>query len=258
MQASAAKIRKTLVALTTLAAFVVVSLGATPAPSVLGSRLAQHATVLASASAGALPATADDAARYIETTLASLGYEVTRQSSTGQGQRRQQIEAVLSDGASGHAPSRVLIVGANHSPWARDLGSGVAAVIELARLLKSVQPPQGSEIRFVFFVRGIAEPGPPAGNFLAFSGGRAESERVRKALASFRAVSSFPDEGLAARAYVEGVTVSGTLMITDAEFLRYPYSHTAEAARRPDYDNMARVVDALARMLRRIAAPASM
>lgn len=148
-----------------------------------------------------------------------------------------------------------IIIGANYSPVARDLGSGAAAVIELARLLKGIQVPEGTEIRLVFFVRGLGEPGPPAGNFIAFSGTRDHSARVRRALASFRAVSTFPDEGLAAQAYVEGVTVSGTLMITDAEFLRYPYFHTSGSASQPDYDNMARVVDALARLLRRIAAP---
>lgn len=204
------------------------------------------------------PAPAGDAARHIETALARLGYEVTRQESMQRGNRRQQIEVSVSNPAPARTPARVFIIGANYSPLARDLGGGVAAVIELARLLKSVKAPEGTELRFVFFVRGLEEPGPPAGNFIAFSGPRAESDRIRQALASFRAVSTFPEEGLAAQAYVEGVTVSGRLMITDAEFLRYPYSHAGESTGQPAYDNMARVVDALARLVRHMAAPATM
>ena len=259
MRANAAGICKTTVALAMVAALSLVSVGAAPAASTLSSRLTLHTNMLGLAAGGlAGPAPSGEAARYIETALARLGYEVTRQESMQLGNRRQQIEVSVSHPGPAHLPARVFIIGANYSPLARDLGGGVAAVIELARLLKSVKAPEGTELRFVFFVRGFDEPGPPAGNFIAFAGTRAESDRVRKALASFRAVSTLPEEGLAAQAYVEGVTVSGRLMITDAEFLRYPYSHAGESAGHPDYDNMARVVDALARLVRHIAAPAPM
>lgn len=259
MRASAGAICKTIVAPAMVAGLALLSMGAAPATVSLGARLDLHTSLLGALNGTAAgPATADEAARYIETALARLGYEVQRQVSITEGNRREQIDVALSHSGRARAPARVFIVGANYSPVARDLGSGVAAVIELARLLKSVKVPAGTEIRFVFFVRGLGEPGPSAGNFIAFSGPRGESVLVRKALASFRAVSTFPEEGLAAQAYVEGVTVSGTLMITDAEFLRYPYFHTSEGASQPDYDNMARVVDALARLVRRIAAPPSM
>jgi hypothetical protein len=259
MPSSAAGFCRTIVAVAMAAELATVSMGAAPAPALLVSRLTLHTSMLGSAAGGRVgPGQAVDAARYIETALARLGYEVTRQSRTQQGSRMQQIEVTLPNPAPAHVPPRVLIIGANYSPLASDPGSGVSAVIELARLLRHVKRPDGTEIRFVFFVRGIEEPGPPAGNFIAFSGTRAASDRVRKALASFHAVSSFPEEGLAAQAYVEGVTVSGKLMITDVEFLRYPYSHAGQGAGQPDYDNMARVVDALARLVRKIAAPASM
>ncbi len=185
------------------------------------------------------------AARYIETALARAGYEVTRQP----GPQRQQIEVSL--GAARPA-IRTFIIGASYSATTGDNGSGVAAVIELARMLKGIDLARGTQLTFVFFVGDTNA----AGNFIAYHGPPAESARVRKSLASFRTATSASAEGLASNAFVEGVVVSGPIMITDADVLRYPYVHTAQGA--PDYDNLATQVSNLAKLLTRLAAPPTM
>lgn len=183
-------------------------------------------------------------ARYIETALARSGYEVTRQD----GAHRQQIEVSL---AVARPVIRTFVIGASYSAASYD-GSGVAAVMELARMLKAIDLAPGTQLTFVFFVGDTGA----AGNFIAYHGPPGESARVRKSLASFRTASTAPAEGLASNAFVEGVIVSGPMMITDADFLRYPYVHTAYGP--PDYDNMATQVDNLATLLKRLAAPPSM
>lgn len=201
----------------------------------LSVRLALHGSLLEHTTA----------ARYIETTLARSGYEVTRQD----GAQRQQIEVSL---AAAGPVIHTFVIGASYSAASGDDGSGAAAVMELARMLKTIHLAPGTQLTFVFFVGDTGA----AGNFIAYHGPPGESARVRKSLASFRTASTAPAEGLASNAFVEGVIVSGPIMITDADFLRYPYVHTAYGP--PDYDNMATQVDSLATLLTRLAAPPSM
>jgi Zn-dependent M28 family amino/carboxypeptidase len=107
---------------------------------------------------------------------------------------------------------------------------------------------------------GLARFYPNAGNFIAFVGTLESAALVRQALAAFRASATFPAEGLAAPAFVEGVTLSDhssykrfgypALMITDTAFLRYPYYHTAQdTPDKLDYTSMARVVAGLAKAI---------
>lgn len=255
---------KTLAALAAVAAIAPVSLGgAAPLPA-LSARLEQHALMLA-ASARATDAPTQSA-RYIEVMLASQGHAVSRRNYLQQRQLVHHIEVTVSNPASAHRPARVLVIGASHVPRTTSSNSETAAVIELARLLKGVRPAEGTELKFVFFVSGVS---PDTGNFLAFAGTRGAAELVRKTLASFRAASTFPAEGLAAPAYIEGVTLAGhasrrrygdpALMITDIAFLHYPYSHTAQREPpRSDYAGMARSVGGLAKLVAGMAAPASM
>ena len=142
-------------------------------------------------------------------------------------------------------------------------------MLELARLLKTMRPRAGTEVRFVFFVNlppGLEER-PGAGNFIAFAGTRASSALVRDALAAFRAASDFPAQGLAAPAHTTGVTLSDhssykrhgypALMITDTAFMRYPYYHTAEdTPDKRDDERMARVVAGLAKTIVALAGAA--
>ena len=222
---------KTIVALSAVTMLAVGNMAA--APATLASRLAQHAGSLAAAKD-----TADQAARYIETALVRLGYEVIRRDYTHQGQRTRSVEIALGNSTS----ERTFIIGAK--------GGDAAAVIELARLLKGLRPSEGTQLQLVFFIGAGAKPM----SFIAFAGSPGAAATVRKALASFRPASVFPAEGLAARAYVEGVTTAGTLLITDTA-LRYPYAHTAQE---PDYAAMAADVAALARLIEALAAPATM
>jgi hypothetical protein len=220
---------KTMVALGAVTTFAFANMAAVPAT--LAARLAQHADMLAAKNP------ADQATSYIETALLRLGYEVIRRDYTHQGQRMHSVEVALGNSAS----ARTVIVGAK--------GRDAAAFIELARLLKGLRPAEGTQVQLVFFIGDGARPM----SFIAFAGSPGAAATVRKALAAFRPASVFPAEGLVARAYVEGVSMAGTLMITDTA-LRYPYAHTAQ----PDYPAMAADVAGLARLIEALAAPATM
>lgn len=255
---------KTLVALAILIVLAVITMSSGSASPSLAARLRAHVQALA---AGGDELRLDRAARHIETALAADGYRVRREAWHG---GEQAIEASVANLAPGSAAARTFIVGAN---GAND--SGAAAVLELARLLSGLRPGPGTEVRFVFFVnqgrralsprqrwRGhSAVPGEryaDTGNFIAFMGTPAASRQVQQALSAFRAASDFPAEGLAAPAYVQGVTMSGhaacgrcgarTLTISDSAFLGYPYYETGDEEEL-DYDAIARVVKGLSRAI---------
>ncbi len=92
------------------------------------------------------------AASYIERRLKDLGYTVTSQEYTARNHSYRNIEATLS-GVPGHA-HEVVILGAHYdtaegAPGADDNASGVAGVLELARIFAQEHQPR--TIRFVFF-----------------------------------------------------------------------------------------------------------
>ena len=94
----------------------------------------------------------NDSAGYIETTLAGLGYDVAKQEYKVENKILKNIEAELI-GIS--KPEEIIIVGAHYdsvigSPGANDNGSGVAAVLEIARLLSKEKLPR--TLRMVAFV----------------------------------------------------------------------------------------------------------
>jgi hypothetical protein len=98
----------------------------------------------------------EKAARYIEATLASYGYPVGRQEFVVDGQTVRNIDVVIEPHADFTDPE-VIVVGAHYdsvvgSPGANDNGSGVAAVIELARLLRDLTGIAERRIRLVLFV----------------------------------------------------------------------------------------------------------
>jgi Zn-dependent M28 family amino/carboxypeptidase len=305
-----------------LLAFLTMSPGTAGAD--LGARLRQHVAAIASGEHNtANPAALERAARYIETELAHQGYQVRRQEYRAGGIAVRNIEASVANVAPGARPARIFVVGAHYdsapgAPGANDNGSGTAAVLELARMLKTMHPSPGTELKFVFFVneeppwfmgadmgsmrhagalrrdgQNVAgaliletigwysdKPGsqqlppglegryPDTGNFIAFVGTSESSKLVAQALAAFRAGSDFPAEGLAAPAYVQGVTLSDhasynrygypALMVTDTAFLRYPYYHTAgDTADKLDYPSLARVVRGLAHTIGALAGTTS-
>ncbi|WP_020652772.1 M28 family peptidase [Massilia niastensis] len=259
----------------------------------LTARLHAHvAAIAAERHDTAMPREPEQAARHIEGALDGFGYTVRRQEYEAGGRRVRNVEASLANLAPGARPERIFIIGAHFdaTPGAGENGSGAAAVLELARLLRDMRPGQGTEVKFVFFVNEEAPwflgedmggllPGrtgqpppelearyPDAGDFIAFVGTLESSALVRQALAAFKAGADFPAQGLAAQAHVMGVTLSGhgpderqgypALMITDTAFLRYPYHHTAGGApEKPDFDGMSRVVRGLARTIAALASP---
>jgi hypothetical protein len=234
------KVLVAIVLLVLLALFTVTPGAAVvPEPS-LGLRLRAHAAAIASRE--------DDTARYIEGVLRGEGYAVQRQAYQAGSRKVRNIEVSVANLAPHAKPARIFIIGARYdaaplAAAASDKGSGAAAVLELARLLKDLHPSQGTEVKFVFFVdetrsglggedlgsSGDAGASPvlaavgwyslrrsrkpdaartDSGNFIAFVGTLEASRLVQDALSAFRAVADFPAHGLATPAYVQGVTFS--------------------------------------------------
>lgn len=275
---------KTILALVILVLLAIYTMSPSSARPELAARLRTHVQAIAGEPDTANPAALEQAARHIETALAAEGYQVLRSQYSTAGHPVRNIEASLANLAGHVRPEQVFIVGARYDPNGN--GSGAAAVLELARLLKAMQPAYGTELKFVFLVSGAGAPpdagatdgmhrakvarhrydpgSAPAGNFIAFAGTPASAATVRETLAAFRAAPDSPAEGLASPAYVQGVTLLDrapgnragypALMVTDTAFLRYPYYHTAgDDADKPDYEGMARVVTALARTIGALA-----
>lgn len=90
-------------------------------------------------------------AEYISDSLKSSGYDVKYQEYNVSEKPVRNIEASL---IGSKKPDEIIIIGAHYdsvdSPAANDNGSGVAALLELARLLKDSNP--AITIRFVAFV----------------------------------------------------------------------------------------------------------
>jgi Zn-dependent M28 family amino/carboxypeptidase len=89
---------------------------------------------------------------YIEEVFTRAGYEVSFQRFDVEGKTVSNVEAVL---AGTKQPDEIIVVGAHYdsvagSPGANDNGSGVAAVLELARRLKEKKLTR--TVRFVAFV----------------------------------------------------------------------------------------------------------
>ena len=98
----------------------------------------------------------EKAARYIEATLTSYGYSVDRQEFFVDDRAVRNIDVLIEPRADITDPE-VIVIGAHYdsvvgSPGANDNGSGAAAVIELARLLRDHAGIGARRIRLVLFV----------------------------------------------------------------------------------------------------------
>ncbi len=101
------------------------------------------------------PEALERSARYIEAALAGFGYAVARQEFEADGVRVRNLE--VSRTGPGTGRPRLIVIGAHYDSaqgavGANDNGSGVAALVELARAFKSVRPGEGLEVRLVFYV----------------------------------------------------------------------------------------------------------
>ena len=95
------------------------------------------------------------AAQYIERSLQGLGYAMDPQVFTVSGRPVRNIEATR-EPKTITASTETLVLGAHYdsfgdAPGANDNGTGTAAVLELARLLKDWQPAR-TRVRYVLFV----------------------------------------------------------------------------------------------------------
>jgi Zn-dependent M28 family amino/carboxypeptidase len=119
----------------------------------LAARLRQHVEAIASREHNFLKAAElEAAAQYVEQALAGTGRPVATQRFLSGPVEVRNIEVEIRGGT---LASEIIIVGAHYdsvvgAPGANDNGSGVAAVIELARLIAAEQPAR--TLRFVAFV----------------------------------------------------------------------------------------------------------
>jgi hypothetical protein len=260
--------------LVVLATFAVTPGAASSAPS-LAERLRTHAHALAAA----YPR--DDGAAYIAATLRAQGYRVRHPLGAGGQRIPGELDASIANVAPGGWPARVFIVGA------REDAGAAAAVLELARQLKGLQPTPGTELRFVFLAGGAGDPFadmpdmPDSGSFIAFAGTPEASRRVLQALSAFQGAATPAARGFAAPDYTQGVALFShaahgapgyAMMVTGTAFGRYPYLNTVntaddslEGAAVPpvdalvgddprDYGGIARVVSGLAHTIEALAA----
>ena len=129
----------------------------TPDQAQLASRLQEHVRAIASRPHNVShPQELERAALYIEGALAGMGYAVHPQPFRADGQEVRNIEVVI-EPAPSVADASTLVVGAHydsylHAPGANDNGTGVAGVIELARLLADLRRRSSIRIRLALFV----------------------------------------------------------------------------------------------------------
>ena len=130
----------------------------TPDQVELAARLREHVWAIASRPHNlAHPEELERAARHIEAVLEGMGYAVRRQPFAAAGREVRNIEAVGEPAASAATGAKTLVVGAHYdsygdAPGANDNGTGVAGVIELARLLADLRGRASLRIRRALFV----------------------------------------------------------------------------------------------------------
>ena len=101
---------------------------------------------------------------------------------------------------------------------------------------------------------------PKKGNFIAFVSNLGSRGLVTKSIRSFREHSTFPSEGIAAPAFIPGISWSDhwsfwkhgypAIMITDTAPYRYPAYHTSEdTPEKLDYEKMVYVVKGIEKMI---------
>lgn len=138
---------------------------------------------------------------YIHKTLEDAGYAVNIQSFTSRGLTVNNLEAVL----PGHgAADEIIVIGAHYdsvagSPGANDNASGVAALLELARLLAGTTLPR--TVRFVAFANEEAPffYGDEMGSNRYAARARAQGERI-EAMLSLETIGYYTDQ-LASQRY---------------------------------------------------------
>lgn len=123
----------------------------------LAAQLREHVIAVASVPHNMdHPEALEASAVYIERSLAGLGYAVERQEYSVTGQKVDKVRNIHVALGSSRENRPSFVVGAHYdsagtAPGANDNGSGVAALLELARLLRDHEPSR-HVLRLVFFV----------------------------------------------------------------------------------------------------------
>lgn len=168
-----------------------------PEETLIRERLATHVGVLAGDIGErniwrypALLAAAD----YIERTFAELGYAPTDEPFESGG---RPVRNIFAERPGMGAPEEIVLVGAHYdtvpgSPGANDNGSGVAALLELARLLAGQS--LARTLRLVAFVNEEAPffATPEMGSLVHAQGARARGERIT-AMLSLETIGHYSD-----------------------------------------------------------------
>ena len=129
---------------------------ATPEEDDLAARLRRHVVAVASAPHNIRhDDNLEKAARYIEDVLASEGYRVVPQSYDVAEWTVRNLEVAI-EPRKNASSTTTIVIGAHYdsyldAPGANDNGSGVAALLELARLLKDLRP-RRTRLLLAFFV----------------------------------------------------------------------------------------------------------
>jgi hypothetical protein len=141
------------------------------------------------------PIALNESAMFIEGELAAAGYEVKRQSYEALGMTFHNLEAAL---PGSERPEEIVVIGAHYDsaldcPAANDNGSGVAALLALARAFAG--EPQPRTVRFVAFAN--EEPPhfqEPAMGSLHYADGCAERDENVVAMLSLETMGYYRDE----------------------------------------------------------------
>lgn len=128
---------------------------ATPAQQALAQQLRGHVTTLAAQEHNVQhPAALEAAANYLESELASYGYQVQYQEFVASGVKVRNLEVII---PSQNAPGqRIIVVGAHYdsapeTPGANDNATGAAAVLALAKSLKNGGTTAQSDVLLVLY-----------------------------------------------------------------------------------------------------------
>jgi hypothetical protein len=166
----------------------------------LSRKLREHVTAIASRPHNIdLHADLEAAATYIEAKLTELGYAPQRQEYTERDKPVRNIEVVIEPSEAKGGDVETYVVGAHYdsvgfSPGANDNGTGTAATLELARLLRDLKPRE-ARLRLVFWVNEEYPFGktPRMGSYIHASALKAKGERVAGAI-SLETIGYFSDE----------------------------------------------------------------
>ena len=158
------------------------------------------------------------AADYIEHSLGEAGLRIRREPYDANGRRCENIEAEI----TGTNASEIFVIGAHYdsvfgSPGANDNGTGVAALLALARRFAEVQPP--ITLRFVAFPN--EEPGhfqtELMGSWVYARGCRTRGDRIR-GMISLETVGYFSNEPNSQQYPVPGL---GLIYPTTGNFIAF-------------------------------------